>query len=135
MTDQNEETSIVRNVAIKCLKNEEGTSEFCKEAHAASYLKHENIIELIGICFEYNAIVLELMEGGQLLSYLQLMNQQLTLIDSVQMCHDIAKGCAYLEQMRFVHRDLAARNCLLTTTEASSRKVLLRPYVLENQSN
>lgn len=28
---------------------------------------------------------------------------------------DVAKGCAYLEEHRFIHRDIAARNCLLTT--------------------
>ncbi|XP_072157406.1 leukocyte tyrosine kinase receptor isoform X2 [Bemisia tabaci] len=28
---------------------------------------------------------------------------------------DVAKGCKYLEENRFIHRDIAARNCLLTT--------------------
>ena len=75
------------------------------------------------------------MQGGQLLAYLKSMRGQgLTLLNLVQMCHDVANGCAYLQQMRFVHRDLAARNCLLTTTDASSRKVykckfLFLPYL------
>ena len=113
----------VRKVAMKYLKNNEGSNEFCREACAGFYLKHENIVELIGICIESNALILELMEGGQLLTYLKSMKQQLTLLDLVQMCHDVAKGCAYLERMRFAHRDLAARNCLLTSTDATTRKV------------
>ena len=35
----------------------------------------------------------------------------------VAFCFDIVKGCAYIEEKKFVHRDLAARNCLLTLKE------------------
>lgn len=31
------------------------------------------------------------------------------------MCaYDVANGCKYMEDARFIHRDIAARNCLLT---------------------
>ena len=98
--------------------------DFLKEATAASKLKHENIVEFIGICLEYNWLILELMEGGQLLSYLKSKRQHLTLWDLVDMSYDVVKGCVYLEKMKFVHRDLAARNCLLTSTNPQIRKVL-----------
>ena len=39
----------------------------------------------------------------------------LTIVDLVEMCLDVAKGCAYLESVHFVHRDIAARNCLVAT--------------------
>lgn len=39
----------------------------------------------------------------------------LTMKDLIQCTMDIAKGCKYLEDNRFIHRDIAARNCLLTT--------------------
>ena len=98
--------------------------DFLKEATAASKLKHENIVEFIGICLEYNWLILELMEGGQLLNYLKSKRQHLTLWDLVDMSYDVVKGCVYLEKMKFVHRDLAARNCLLTSTNPQIRKVL-----------
>ncbi len=110
-------------VAIKTLKKRESNVEFLKEAKTASSLKHDNIVDLIGVCLENNFIILELMEGGDLLTYLKAMRRYLTVWDLVDMCHDVAKGCAYLERMHFVHRDLAARNCLLTSTDPANRKV------------
>lgn len=35
--------------------------------------------------------------------------------DLLQCAIDVAKGCQYLEELRFIHRDIAARNCLLTS--------------------
>lgn len=35
--------------------------------------------------------------------------------DLILIAIDVAKGCKYLEEHRFIHRDIAARNCLLTT--------------------
>ena len=116
-------SSNVSKVAIKTLKKRESSIEFLKEALAASRLKHENIVEFLGVCLESNLIILELMEGGELLTYLKSMRRYLTLWDLVDISHDVAKGCAYLERMKFVHRDLAARNCLLTSTNPQTRKV------------
>ena len=88
-----------------------------------SQLKHENVVQFIGICLECNILVSELMQGGQLLQYLKTKTQQLNLWDLVEMTQDVAKGCTYLANMKFVHRDLAARNCLLTSTNDKLRKV------------
>lgn len=35
--------------------------------------------------------------------------------DLVMCSFDVANGCKYMEETRFIHRDIAARNCLLTT--------------------
>ena len=66
---------------------------------------------------------MELMEGGQLLTYLHSKGNELCQLDLLHMSLDIVKACAYLEKMKFVHRDLAARNCMLTSTHPSARKV------------
>ena len=116
-----------KRVAIKMLNNKETTAyaDFFKEAAIASKLKHENIVEFLGICLEQNSIILELMEGGQLRKYLKSNRNDLSLWDLVKISHDIVKGCVYLEKNKFVHRDLAARNCLLTSTNSISRKVYI----------
>lgn len=46
-------------------------------------------------------------------SYSQYTPESLTLLDLLNMCVDVTKGCRYLEEMHFVHRDLACRNCLV----------------------
>lgn len=63
-------------VAIKSLK--EGATqceiiEFIKEAKLMNNFKHKHILQLIGVCFDNdpNFIILELMEEGDLLSYLR----------------------------------------------------------------
>jgi proto-oncogene tyrosine-protein kinase ROS len=88
-----------------------------------SNFKHDHILRLIGICLNKNEsllyIVMELMEGGDMLSYLRVNRpttdraSSLKLLDLVSMCVDVASGCRYLEEMHFVHRDIAARNCLV----------------------
>ena len=105
------------------LKKKENNIDFYKEAIAASKLTHEHIVKFIAICTEFNFIVMELMEGGQLLTYLHSKGTQLCQLDLLDMSLDIVKACAYLEKMKFVHRDLAARNCMLTSTHSSTRKV------------
>lgn len=39
------------------------------------------------------------------------------MIDLLDMAQDVAKGCKFLADNRFIHRDIAARNCLLTKKE------------------
>ena len=115
-----------RKVAVKTLRkgaSVQAKEDFLKEAKAMANFEHENIVELIGICLDNdpNFLILELMEGGDLLTYLRNCRPSsarqcsaLSLGDLVEMCLDVTRGCAYLESIHFVHRDLAARNCLIT---------------------
>ena len=47
--------------------------EFLKEALLMSNFRHEHILRLLGVCLDNDPqfIILELMEGGDLLSYLR----------------------------------------------------------------
>ncbi|XP_053604338.1 proto-oncogene tyrosine-protein kinase ROS isoform X2 [Plodia interpunctella] len=111
-------------VAVKTLRKgatEQEKNEFLKEAALMANFKHEHILRLLGVCLDNdpNYIIMELMEGGDLLSYLRTKRaslytaESLTLLDLLNMCVDVTLGCRYLEEMHFVHRDLAARNCLV----------------------
>nr|XP_026496387.1 proto-oncogene tyrosine-protein kinase ROS isoform X1 [Vanessa tameamea] len=113
-------------VAVKTLRKgatEQEKTEFLKEAALMSNFKHEHILRLLGVCLDNdpNYIIMELMEGGDLLSYLRSKRtslytaSSLTLLDLLNMCVDVTKGCRYLEEMHFVHRDLACRNCLVAS--------------------
>lgn len=88
---------------------------------------HPNIVHLIGVCFDKHPryIVLELLSGGDLKTFLRESRPRaapqfperpspLNMRDLLNCCVDVAKGCKYLEENRFIHRDIAARNCLLT---------------------
>ena len=109
------------------MKDLSNSKEFYKEAMVSSSLKHENIVEFLGICTEpNNMIILEFMEGGQLLIFLQ-SKQEFSTSDLIEMIFDVCKGCAYMELMKFIHRDLAARNCLLTLNRKVRFEICLVP--------
>jgi proto-oncogene tyrosine-protein kinase ROS len=120
-------------VAIKTLRKGASAvdkAEFLKEAQLMSNFKHANILQLIGVCLDNdpNFLILELMEGGDLLSFLRAGRSAssphpLSAADLCLIMLDVARGCAYLEEMRFVHRDLAARNCLVSSADPAHRKV------------
>ncbi|XP_077343180.1 proto-oncogene tyrosine-protein kinase ROS isoform X1 [Lithobates pipiens] len=116
-------------VAVKTLKSDATDNEkveFLKEAHLMSQFHHPNILKLLGVCLfnEPQYIILELMDGGDLLSYLRgarpntvYEDPLLSSMDLLDISLDISRGCAYLERLHFVHRDLAARNCLVSVKE------------------
>ncbi|XP_045769581.1 proto-oncogene tyrosine-protein kinase ROS isoform X2 [Maniola jurtina] len=127
-------------VAVKTLRKgatEQEKTEFLKEAALMSNFKHEHILRLLGVCLDNdpNYIIMELMEAGDLLSYLRAKRaslytpESLTLLDLLNMCVDVTKGCRYLEEMHFVHRDLACRNCLVAQ-RANGRVVKIGDFGL-----
>ena len=114
-----------RKVALKYCKKNVSLNKFYKEVKITSHLNHENIVQFIGICLETQVIVMELMDGGQLLDFLRSEGPNLTNSDVIKMICDVVQGCAYLEQMKCIHRDLAARNCLLTSRSQLPRMVCI----------
>ncbi|XP_025832818.1 ALK tyrosine kinase receptor [Agrilus planipennis] len=113
-------------VAVKTLpemSTHQAEMDFLMEALIMSKFNHPNIVHFIGVCFDKHPryIVLELLAGGDLKNFLRESRPKpnrgspLTVKDLVLIAIDVAKGCKYLEDHRFIHRDIAARNCLLTT--------------------
>uniref|UniRef100_A0A182IPU5 Tyrosine-protein kinase receptor n=1 Tax=Anopheles atroparvus TaxID=41427 RepID=A0A182IPU5_ANOAO len=128
-------------VAIKTLKKgakEHEKQEFLQEAQLMSNFKHKHITRLLGVCIDGDElmIVMELMQGGDLLSYLRRSRSgpgqaaRLTMLDLISMCQDVASGCRYLEEMHFVHRDLACRNCLVSSVDPRNRVVKIGDFGL-----
>ncbi|KAL5515781.1 hypothetical protein EMCRGX_G000998 [Ephydatia muelleri] len=135
----------VEQVAIKTIKNitsDNDMKNFFKESALMIQFHHQNILGLLGVCFDSPdgtpLMVLPFMVNGSLKSYLvksrnplsvkpdifpndnlqrrlfaDKHTQGLGLAIMTRMCTDIARGMSYLADQRFVHRDLAARNCLL----------------------
>ena len=115
---QNDGTQV--EVAIKALydqSNPELKSAFVQEASRMSRFNHSNIVKLVGVCFEPNMIVQELMHHGDLRKYLQFCYHssviKLRSSKLLKLSIDVVSGFQYLSEIGFVHRDLAARNILL----------------------
>ncbi|XP_076466208.1 proto-oncogene tyrosine-protein kinase ROS-like [Babylonia areolata] len=127
--------------AIKTLRksaSDHEKEEFLKEAILMKNFQHEHILGLLGVCLDNDPhfIIMELMEGGDLLSFLRSSRAtsttpaKLQLPDLVKICVHVAKGCKYLEDMHFVHRDLAARNCLVSSPDVDSMVVKIGDFGL-----
>ncbi|XP_025269969.1 proto-oncogene tyrosine-protein kinase ROS-like [Camponotus floridanus] len=129
------------SVAIKTLQEGASSNEkkkFLKEAKLMSHIRHTHILRLLAICVDGDSplLVLELMEID-LLKYLKdSRNLQasdlhaLRLQDLLAMCEDVARGCCYLEELRFVHRDLACRNYLVSSRNRENRVIKIGDFGL-----
>lgn len=118
--------------------------DFLKEAKLMGNFKHAHILQLLAVCLDGpNSLILELMEAGDLRTYLKSKRPEtdslsglvaspssLTMDDLLSICCDVAKGCKYLEDMHFIHRDLAARNCLVSSHDRKTRQVKVGDFGL-----
>uniref|UniRef100_A0A4W5QDS7 Tyrosine-protein kinase n=1 Tax=Hucho hucho TaxID=62062 RepID=A0A4W5QDS7_9TELE len=105
-------------VAVKTCKEDlpqELKIKFLSEARILKQYDHANIVKLIGVCTQRQPIyiVMELVSGGDFLSFLRKKKEDLKTKQLVKFALDAAAGMAYLELKNCIHRDLAARNCLV----------------------
>nr|XP_061819507.1 tyrosine-protein kinase Fes/Fps-like isoform X1 [Nerophis lumbriciformis] len=105
-------------VAVKACKDSlalEQKNKFLMEARILKQYDHPNIVKLIGVCTQKQPIyiIMELVQGGDFLSFLRQKGQGLTSKTLVRMAENVAAGMEYLEKKKCIHRDLAARNCLV----------------------
>uniref|UniRef100_A0A452S324 Tyrosine-protein kinase n=1 Tax=Ursus americanus TaxID=9643 RepID=A0A452S324_URSAM len=91
-------------------------AKFLQEARILKQYSHPNIVRLIGVCTQKQPvyIVMELVQGGDFLTFLRTEGSRLRMKTLLQMVGDAAAGMEYLESKCCIHRDLAARNCLVT---------------------
>uniref|UniRef100_UPI003AB0B2AB tyrosine-protein kinase Fes/Fps n=1 Tax=Centroberyx gerrardi TaxID=166262 RepID=UPI003AB0B2AB len=105
-------------VAVKACKENlasEHKNKFLMEARILKQYDHPNIVKLIGVCTQKQPIyiIMELVQGGDFLSFLRCEGQSLKSKMLVKMAQNVASGMEYLESKKCIHRDLAARNCLV----------------------
>ncbi|GJW56713.1 kinase-like domain, phloem protein 2-like protein [Tanacetum coccineum] len=111
-------------VAIKRINNKEGEQGFIAEIETLTSCKHENIISLLGFCYEGNGamiLVYEHASKGSLESYLGSSDKMtnLTWVERLNICLDIAHGLNYIHnntdhgKQKMIHRDIKSDNILL----------------------
>uniref|UniRef100_A0A8D0ERW6 Tyrosine-protein kinase n=1 Tax=Strix occidentalis caurina TaxID=311401 RepID=A0A8D0ERW6_STROC len=95
-------------------------AKFLQEARILKQYNHPNIVRLIGVCTQKQPIyiVMELVQGGDFLSFLRSEGPHLRVKELIKMTENAAAGMEYLESKHCIHRDLAARNCLVTEKNA-----------------
>ncbi|XP_059458418.1 putative leucine-rich repeat receptor-like serine/threonine-protein kinase At2g24130 [Corylus avellana] len=108
-----------RAIAVKVLNVQSGnsTKSFTRECQVLKRIRHRNLIRIITVCSQpdFKALVLPYMANGSLDSCLYT-GSDLSLIQRVNICSDIAEGMAYLHHhspVRVIHCDLKPSNVLL----------------------
>ncbi|KAL5699893.1 non-specific serine/threonine protein kinase [Ranunculus cassubicifolius] len=111
-------------VAIKVLRLQTGnsTKSFSRECEVLKRIRHRNLMRIITACSlpDFKALVLPFMSNGSLDSHLyphpETGSSDLSLIQRVNICSDIAEGMAYLHHhspVKVIHCDLKPSNILL----------------------
>lgn len=113
--------------------------DFIEEAKVMTKLRHQNLVQLYGVCSKNVRpifIITEYMKHGSLLTYLRVRKKEFygDFLGLLDMALQVCRGMAYLEKNNYIHRDLAARNCLVG--EQNIVKVAdfgLARYVIDDQ--
>ncbi|KAJ1429209.1 Serine/threonine-protein kinase, active site [Sesbania bispinosa] len=109
-------------IAVKVLHLQSGnsTKSFNRECQVLKRIRHRNLIRIITACSlpDFKALVLPYMANGSLESrlYPSSGSPDLSIIQRVNICSDIAEGMAYLHHhspVRVIHCDLKPSNVLL----------------------
>ncbi|CAL9158986.1 unnamed protein product [Musa hybrid cultivar] len=112
-------------VAVKVLQLQSGNStrSFNRECHVLKNIRHRNLMRIITACSlpDFKALVLPFMANGSLESHLYPAAEkadcsQLSLVERVNICSDVAEGLAYLHHhspVKVIHCDLKPSNILL----------------------
>ncbi|KAK7867902.1 hypothetical protein R5R35_002825 [Gryllus longicercus] len=105
-------------VAVKMLKDSsEAAQKVLAEASLMTSLRHQNLVQLLGLVFNNKLIYLvtEYLSKGSLVDYLRSRGRlHVTKKDQINFAFDTCSGMEYLESRKVVHRDLAARNVLIS---------------------
>ena len=84
----------------------EKVKEMMKEARIMKFMKHRNVVRLHGVLAleQPIGIILELVEGGALDSYLRKYDSLIEISEKIEMCRGAANGLAFIHSNRIIHR-------------------------------
>jgi serine/threonine-protein kinase len=115
-----EDTSLKRQVALKCLKKSAAAKsykpeQFIREARAAAALEHPHIVQIYetGEAAGYYYIAMELVEGGTLGALVKACGP-LDLARGCQLAAEAADAIAFASQHGITHRDIKPGNLMLS---------------------
>ncbi|KAK6023330.1 protein tyrosine kinase, partial [Ostertagia ostertagi] len=138
MASLHDALSVSREDVLVLLQTK-GSSDLCKakikemmkEARLMRNFKHKNIVRIYGVAVDEQPlyIILELVTGGALNSWLKANAGRVEVPDKTTMCLGAAQGTEYLHYNRCMHRDLAARNCLITQDKVVSSNAFCKCYL------
>ncbi|PWA62780.1 protein kinase-like domain, Phloem protein 2-like protein [Artemisia annua] len=112
-------------VAIKRIYNQEGEQGFIAEIETLITCKHQNVISLLGFCYDQGngamILVYEHASKGSLQNYLGSSDKltNLNWLQRLNICLDIAHGLNYIHnntdhgKQKMIHRDIKSDNILL----------------------
>lgn len=108
-----------REVAVKVISQEQAGNPavhelFKREVHAASLLRHQNIVAVFdaGESDGHSFIVMEYIEG-ETLSALIRNNAPLSIVRKIELMEDLCAGLDYAHRRGIVHRDIAPANIIV----------------------
>ncbi len=111
-----------RYVAIKILReeykeNEEFIRRFKVESQAAASLSHQNIVQIYDVGEEdgIHYIVMELLEGETLKSYMNSKGERLSFKEAINFSMQICRALEHAHSKHVVHRDIKPHNIVLTS--------------------
>ena len=120
-----------KRVAIKVMKKSIMTAQDVElvnqEIEILKMSQHPNLIKMLDVfeSIEHIYIVMELLEGGDMFSYLEKRKFRVTEQRASRIIHSLAAGLFYLHSYGIVHRDLKPENVLMVSkTEDSDVKIV-----------
>ncbi|GJW36799.1 phloem protein 2-like protein, partial [Tanacetum coccineum] len=96
------------------IMSDQGRKEFWKEIDVLSGLNHQNLVSLVGFCYEYGEMIIiyDYASNGSFEKYIRNV-QNLKWEQRLQICIDAAQGLNYLHNHHIIHRDVKSPNILL----------------------
>lgn len=115
-----------KRVAIKVMKKSAMTVQDVElvkqEIEILKMSQHPNLIKMLDVFenIEHIYIVMELLEGGDLFSYLEKRRFRVTEQRASKIIHSLAAGLYYLHSYGIVHRDIKPENVLMVSKAEDS---------------